>query len=376
MTTATDELTVRSEVGRYTVAKSFIVDARSITAFAAGVGDFNECYMDDARDGGLIGHPGMTFSFQWNSRFTPDVQAPLALVRRGVHAWVDTRFERPIREGDVITSQGQSVAVRQVKPGVLSTQRYVMRDSSGQVVAVMDSGGITRGARLDGPEQEIEAAPELPQRSSNGADPVWSVEVPIDPQAPHIYTECADIWNPIHTERRVAIAAGLPDIILHGSANITIALREVINRSFGADPTTLRRFAGQFRGMVIPGRPVTVRATEVREAAERNHRVLRNAQRPGSARHRQRRRGRQPTALRPPRPVRHSRGGRPSQRELHRWPQHSRVAILPQQHGDPRSLSAGECKGNVSRGSPSRRSCGLLSGWRQHSPIAKKGQHA
>ena len=58
MTTATDELTVRSEVGRYTVAKSFIVDARSITAFAAGVGDVNECYMDDARDGGLIGHPG------------------------------------------------------------------------------------------------------------------------------------------------------------------------------------------------------------------------------------------------------------------------------------------------------------------------------
>ena len=270
MTTVTtpEDLKMTSEVGRYTVAKSFTVDTRSITAFAAGVGDFNECYMDDARDGGLIGHPGMTFSFQWNSRFTPDVQAPLALVRRGVHAWVDTRFERPIREGDVITSQGQSVAVRQVKPGVLSTQRYVMRDSAGRVVAVMDSGGITRGAHLDGPDKEIEAAPELPQRSSNGGDPVWSVEVPIDPQAPHIYTECADIWNPIHTERRVALAAGLPDIILHGSANITIALREVINRSFGADPTTLRRFAGQFRGMVIPGRPVTVRATEVREAAD------------------------------------------------------------------------------------------------------------
>ncbi len=256
------------DVGRYTVARSFTVDARSITAFASGVSDFNECYMDDAREGGLIGHPGMVFSFQWNSRFTPDVQAPLALVRRGVHAWVDTRFERPIREGDVITSQGRSVAVRQVKPGVLSSQRYTMRSSTGDVVAVMDTGGITRGARLIGPDQELEPAPPLPQRSAELGEPVWSVEVPIDPQAPHIYTECADIWNPIHTERRVAIAAGLPNIILHGSANITIALREVINHSFGADPMTLRRFAGQFRGMVIPGRPVTVRATEVREAAD------------------------------------------------------------------------------------------------------------
>ena len=261
------DLVMPADVGRYTVANSFNVDARSITAFASGVGDFNECYMDDAREGGLIGHPGMVFSFQWNSRFTPDLEYDLQLVRRGVHAWVDVRFERPIREGDVITSQGRSIAVRQLEPGVLSSQRFTMRDSTGEIVSVMDTGGITRGARLDGPDQELEPSPPLPQRSAENNTPLWSAELPIDPQAPHIYTECADIWNPIHTERRVALAAGLPDIILHGSANIAIALREVINRSFDADPTRLRRFAGQFRGMVFPGRPVTVRALESRQEA-------------------------------------------------------------------------------------------------------------
>lgn len=261
----TFDLVMPADVGRYTVANSFNVDARSITAFASGVGDFNECYMDDARAGGLIGHPGMVFSFQWNSRFTPDLEYDLQLVRRGVHAWVDVRFERAIREGDVITSQGRSIAVRQLEPGVLSSQRFTMRDSAGEIVAVMDTGGITRGARLDGPDQELKPAPARPQRSAESSTPLWSAELPIDPQAPHIYTECADIWNPIHTERRVALAAGLPDIILHGSANIAIALREVINRSFDADPTRLRRFAGQFRGMVFPGRPVTVRALESRE---------------------------------------------------------------------------------------------------------------
>ena len=270
MTTDTSalDLLMPSDVGRYTVAQSFSVDARSITAFASGVGDFNECYMDDAREGGLIGHPGMVFSFQWNSRFTPDLEYDLQLVRRGVHAWIDVRFERAIREGDVITSQGRSIAARQVAPGVLTSQRYTMRDSAGEVVAVMDSGGITRGARLDGADQELESAPPLPTPSGSANAPIWSVELPIDPQAPHVYTECADIWNPIHTERRVALAAGLPDIILHGSANITIALREVINRRLGGDPTRLRRFAGQFRAMVIPGRPVTVRALEAREGDE------------------------------------------------------------------------------------------------------------
>ena len=256
---------MQSDIGRYTIAKSFEVSARAITAFAGGVGDFNPVYFEDDRAGGLIAHPGMIFSWQWNSRFVPDLEYPLELVRRGVHAWVDIRFERHPREGDVITSQGQSIAVRQVRPGVLSAQRYTMRDSRGDVVAVMDSGGITRGAELEGDDVEIASAPPLPQRSSHTDEPVWSTKFPIDPQAPHVYTECADIWNPIHTERKVALAAGLPDIILHGSANITLALREVINRNCNADPTRIKRYAGQFRGMVIPGTDVTVSALETRQ---------------------------------------------------------------------------------------------------------------
>ncbi len=268
----TSALRMPADVGRYTIAKSFEVTARAITAFAGGVGDFNPVYFEDDRPDGLIAHPGMVFSWQWNSRFTPDIQLDVNLVRRGVHAWVDVRFNRAVREGDVITSQGQGIAVKQVRPGVLSAQRYTMCDSRGEVVVVMDSGGITRGAELDGEGMEIESTPPLPQRSTssaNGGQPVWTTTIPIDPQAPHVYTECADIWNPIHTERRVALAAGLPDIILHGSANITIALREVINRNMDGDPTRLRRFAGQFRGMVIPGTDVSVSALEVRDEGDR-----------------------------------------------------------------------------------------------------------
>ena len=275
MTTATsqplDALRMPAEVGRYTIAKSFELTARSITAFAGGVGDFNPVYFEDDRPGGLIAHPGMVFSWQWNSRFTPDVQLELELVRRNVHAWVDVQFNRHAREGDIITSQGRSVGVRQVRPGVLSTQRYTFRDSRGEIVAIMDTGGIARGVELDGEDAEIASAPPLPQRTAaaDRGEPVWSTTIFIDPQAPHVYTECADIWNPIHTERRVALAAGLPDIILHGSANITIALREVINRNLDGDPTRVHRFAGQFRGMVIPGSEVSVSATEVRDEGDR-----------------------------------------------------------------------------------------------------------
>ena len=130
--TASPDLRITSDVGRYTIAKSFEVTARSITAFAGGVDDFNPVYFEDDRPGGLVAHPGMVFSWQWNSRFTPDVEYPLELVRRGVHAWVDIQFERHAREGDVITSQGQSVAVKQVRPGVLSAQRFTFRGQPGR----------------------------------------------------------------------------------------------------------------------------------------------------------------------------------------------------------------------------------------------------
>ena len=262
MTTATDLPPMPAGVGKMTIAKSFELDARAITAFAAGVDDFNPVYLDDAREDGLIAHPGMVFSWQWNSRHVPDETLPLELVRRSVHAWIDVRFDRHPREGDIITCQGKQVAVRQVRSGVLSSQRFTFRDSSGREIAVMDTGGVTRGAALDGEDQILVEPPDLPERSDPAGEPVWSSIFNIAPGAPHYYTECADIWNPIHTERTVALAAGLPDIILHGSANISIALREIINRSLNGDPTKLQRYACQFRAMVFPGQDVTVQALE------------------------------------------------------------------------------------------------------------------
>ena len=265
MTTASGLPPMPAGVGKMTIAKSFELDARAITAFAAGVDDFNPAYLDDAREGGLIAHPGMVFSWQWNSRHVPDEALPLELVRRSVHAWIDVRFARHPREGDIITCQGRQVAVRQVRSGVLSSQRFTFRDSGGEEIAVMDTGGVTRGAELDGDDRIIVEPPPLPQRSGAGDEPVWTATFDIAPSAPHYYTECADIWNPIHTERKVAMAAGLPDIILHGSANISIALREIVNRSLDGDPARLQRYARQFRAMVFPGQPVTVQALEERE---------------------------------------------------------------------------------------------------------------
>jgi acyl dehydratase len=88
------------------------------------------------------------------------------------------------------------------------------------------------------------------------------VSIPIAREAPHVYTECADIWNPIHTERQVALAAGLPDIILHGTATWALAAREIVRHRCNGDPLRLRRLHGRFAAMVIPGSDIEVEIGE------------------------------------------------------------------------------------------------------------------
>ena len=86
--------------------------------------------------------------------------------------------------------------------------------------------------------------------------PAAAVELPVTVPAglAHVYTECARIWNPIHTDVAVARAAGLPDIILHGTATLALAVSRVLHHAT-ADPRAVRRVSGRFTGMVpLPSR--------------------------------------------------------------------------------------------------------------------------
>ena len=84
------------------------------------------------------------------------------------------------------------------------------------------------------------------------------VSIPITRGFPHVYTECAHIWNPVHTERQVALAAGLPDIILHGTATWALAGRELLF-AHGGEGRRMNRLAGRFVGHVIPPATLTLR---------------------------------------------------------------------------------------------------------------------
>jgi acyl dehydratase len=49
----------------------------------------------------------------------------------------------------------------------------------------------------------------------------------------------------------VALAAGLPDIILHGTATLAMAVTRLVNGSLEGDPTRVTRLGGRFSAMVL-----------------------------------------------------------------------------------------------------------------------------
>jgi len=85
------------------------------------------------------------------------------------------------------------------------------------------------------------------------------VEVPVDKFAAHTYSECARIWNPIHTDSAHAAEHGLPGIILHGTATAARALTVVVDHLLGGDPSRVASMSCRFTAMVLMPNTLTIR---------------------------------------------------------------------------------------------------------------------
>jgi acyl dehydratase len=241
------------------------ITVRRLLAYAAGIGETDARYFDDMRNGGIVGVPAFCVSLEWpvvsNAESGGREGVGLEEARRGVHYIQDSTFHRPIRPNDRLLTCGRIVAVRPSRAGTVAVTKLETVDAKSEApVTTSWSTGIFRDVPLEGPARELESPPAPPCDLGHPLpSDAPNIEIPTVRTLPHTYTECADIWNPIHTERSVALAAGLPDIILHGTATWALAAGELVRAHANGDGTRLRRFSGRFTGMVIPGTTITVR---------------------------------------------------------------------------------------------------------------------
>lgn len=230
------------------------VDARWLMAYAAGINDLNPRYMDTSRFA-VLGHPLFPVCLEWpailGSRQLRGFEAMTAAENaRGVHAAHDLHIYQPIVAGERYTTRATMIGLRAIKPGAAQTLRLDTFNRAGELVCQTWQLSISRDVAVLGEPAAGEAAPDLPD-SSLGEPLSRRYELPVQAGAANIYTECARIWNPIHSDKAFALAAGLPNIILHGTATLALAVSKLVDEHLDGDPTRVVRIGGRFTGMVL-----------------------------------------------------------------------------------------------------------------------------
>jgi acyl dehydratase len=235
-------------VGRETGPDEQRIDARWLMAYSAGLGERE------------FPHPLFPVCYEWPATRQLRERAGLVPIdARLVHAQHDLTIHRAPREEKLFIT-GKVVAALQRKPGTLVVYRFITRNEKKELVSTTDFSALYRDVMLEGGDRTL-APTEDPPRHEQKLDPVGEIAVGVT--AAHVYTECARIWNPIHTDVAYARAAGLPDIILHGTATLALSVSRARD-SFGLKQ--VNRIRCRFAGMVTMPSTLTVHAARAGQA--------------------------------------------------------------------------------------------------------------
>ena len=257
-----------ASVGRSTDFIEHEVDARWLMAYAASLSDLNPNYMDTAA-GTVCAHPVFPVCLEW-----PSILATRALLgdhltnaesARGVHAGHDLHLFQPILAGTTLRTTATLIGMESIQPGAGYTLRLDTVDAANNLICQTFQYGIYRGVSVEGNAQTSTPAPAVPP-----SRPLNKSATPLSVTAgcAHTYTECARIWNPIHTDRKFAQDAGLPDIILHGTATLALSVSELVNQFTQGQADRVVRLGGRFAAMVLLPAALQLRTSDCHRSTD------------------------------------------------------------------------------------------------------------
>lgn len=209
-------------VGRESGPDRQRIDKRWLMAYNAALGEVSDAP-----------HPLFAVCYEWPATTALRVATGLQeLNAQLVHAQHDLVIHRPVVAGETLAVTARVVSATQRRPGTFIVFRLSCEASTSHY------GMLYRGVTLEGGDR---GSVEDPPKAGKELSPAGPIAVAAT--AGHVYTECARIWNPIHTDPEYARAAGLPGIILHGTATLAMSVSRLARHA--------RRVRCRFSGMVF-----------------------------------------------------------------------------------------------------------------------------
>ena len=253
-----------------------IIDWPEIMHFAASVDDNNPYYFDDERTEGIVAPPLFSIIANWpvikniNDQIDSE-DFPLEVLSTIVHYTEHLKIYRLIKPGDKITITGKIATILPHRAGTHTIIHLETRDRENELVTEEYVGGMLRGVECIGGGKGEENRPQIVQHEI-GSQSLWQEHIHIDALKSYIYEVCTDTTIvPIHTSKQFARMAGLPDIILQGTATLALAVKTITDKELGREPSRIKEIACKFTGMVLPGTKIDLHLNDKTPKDDPNH---------------------------------------------------------------------------------------------------------
>lgn len=255
-----------------------VVLKRDSMNFAAAIADGNPLYFDDENSAELVAHPMHAVAATWPiiERIDANIDwddFPREILLTQVHYSEHLILHRLIAPGEQLQIEGKIAAIVPHRSGTHMIICLSACDARGRPVFTEYSGALMRGVTCTDPGRGADTLPVMPPETPEPPFS-WEASIRIDPLLPYLYDGCTRIHFPIHTSRQFARQVGLPGIILQGTATLSLAVKEIVNREAGADPHRLRSIACRFTGMVTPGETIVLQANSSDQSGHIRFQVL------------------------------------------------------------------------------------------------------
>lgn len=244
-------------IGHQTGKLALDLSPRLSQNYTAAVGENNPVFFDDRIPDAMIAHPLLAAVLpQRLAMSLPQRLADLAgldpnVFREVFHYDSAITYQRLFPLCGVLDLRETLTAVTPKKTGTYLVLRYEARHNDA-LVCRTDMGLLLRG---------VHANPQaIPEQSTapEAAAPLLRSAIKVAHALPYVYDACTDVVHPIHTSRAVALAAGLPNVLLQGTATVALAVREIFRHGMNMDFRHLAMLHNDFRAPVLAGTSITV----------------------------------------------------------------------------------------------------------------------